>query len=561
MLFPNIESKADVLEALALLDAAGGSHLPIMVMIESPIAVLRAEEIAGASDRIACIVMATSDLLNQLHARRTPDRIALVHSLSHVLLAGRAYDRAVVDGISTDLKDMQSFEFACRLGRDLGFDGKSLVHPFQLPYCNDAFTPKPHDLAAALDVIEALGQGLPRRPRHRGRERPPHRGPPREGRQAPARARRHDQETRGRPVTQTISLHAVPRPAGGYFFEDYAVGRRFHHVTPRTLTEGDASLYIALTGARQPVHCWLPLARAMGHRACPLDDFLVFNVAFGKTVPDISYNADREPRLRGPALPRARVRRRHDLLRVRGDRGQGEFQRQERRGLRALARLQPGPRSRCSRWARWVMIAMRKARDEARVHAPEVPELPKAVEPSRLSVPKFLKPAALEPRFTGSAMLWEDYTPGDVIDHPGGMTLEESDHMLATRLYQNTARIHFDAFAAHNNPFGRRLVYGGHVISVCRALSYDGLENAFAVAAIHGGTHANPTFAGDTLYCRHIVLGREKIPGRDDVGALRLRMIGAKNVALAELPEPGEKNPAVVLDLDYSVLIPRRQSA
>jgi len=156
LLFPNIESKADVSEALTLLDDAGGSHLPVMLMIESPIGVLRAEEIAAASDRIACIVMATGDLLNQLHGRRTPDRVAVMHSLSHVLLAGRAYDRAVVDGISTDLKDMQSFEYACRLARDLGFDGKSLVHPFQLPYCNDAFTPKPHDLAAATELIEAL---------------------------------------------------------------------------------------------------------------------------------------------------------------------------------------------------------------------------------------------------------------------------------------------------------------------------------------------------------------------------------------------------------------------
>jgi citrate lyase subunit beta/citryl-CoA lyase len=156
VLFPNIESGADVLEALGALDEAGGKHLPIMLMIESPVAVLRAEEIAAASERIACLVVATSDLLNQLHARRTPDRIALVHSLSHVLLAARAHDRAVIDGISTDLKDMQSFEYACRLGRDLGFDGKSLVHPFQLPYCNDAFTPKPHDLAAALEVIDAL---------------------------------------------------------------------------------------------------------------------------------------------------------------------------------------------------------------------------------------------------------------------------------------------------------------------------------------------------------------------------------------------------------------------
>jgi citrate lyase subunit beta/citryl-CoA lyase len=156
ILFPNIESKDDVIEALGVLDGAGGQHMPIMLAIESPLAVLRAVEIASASDRIACLVIATSDLLNQLHGRRTPDRIALLHSLSQVLLAGRAFDRAVVDGISTDLKDMQSFELACRLGRDLGFDGKSLVHPFQLPYCNDAFTPKPHDIAAALEVIEAL---------------------------------------------------------------------------------------------------------------------------------------------------------------------------------------------------------------------------------------------------------------------------------------------------------------------------------------------------------------------------------------------------------------------
>ncbi len=156
VLFPNIESKADVDKALAALDAAGGSHLPIMVMIESPRAVLRVEEIAAASERIACIVMATSDLITQLHARRTPDRVALHYSLSRAVLAARAFDRSVVDGISTDLKDMQSFEYACRLARDLGFDGKSLVHPFQLPYCNDAFTPKPHDLAAATELIEAL---------------------------------------------------------------------------------------------------------------------------------------------------------------------------------------------------------------------------------------------------------------------------------------------------------------------------------------------------------------------------------------------------------------------
>ena len=158
ILFPNIESKTDVIEALDALDRAGGAHMPIMVMIESPLAVLRAEEIASASDRIACMIMATSDLLTQLHGRKTPDRLALHYSLSHVLLVARAYKRAAVDGISVDIKDMHSFELACRLSRDLGFDGKSLVHPNQLPYANDAFTPKTSEISLANEVIDALSQ-------------------------------------------------------------------------------------------------------------------------------------------------------------------------------------------------------------------------------------------------------------------------------------------------------------------------------------------------------------------------------------------------------------------
>lgn len=156
ILFPNIESREDVLTALSLLDAAGGSHLSIMVMIESPIAVLNAKEIASASDRIVCIVMATSDLISQLHAQVTHERSAILTSLSLVVLAARAYGRAVVDGITSDFKNMHSFEYACRLGRDMGFDGKSLVHPAQLAYSNDAYTPKGTELAHARDIIVAL---------------------------------------------------------------------------------------------------------------------------------------------------------------------------------------------------------------------------------------------------------------------------------------------------------------------------------------------------------------------------------------------------------------------
>jgi citrate lyase subunit beta/citryl-CoA lyase len=156
ILFPNIESKEDVLKALSMLDNAGGEHVPIMVMIESPIAVLNVKEIASASDRITCIVMATTDLISQLHAHENHERSAILTSLSLVILAARAFGRCVVDGIASDFKNMHAFEYACRLGRDMGFDGKSLIHPAQIAYSNEAYTPKASEVAHAREVIKAL---------------------------------------------------------------------------------------------------------------------------------------------------------------------------------------------------------------------------------------------------------------------------------------------------------------------------------------------------------------------------------------------------------------------
>lgn len=158
ILFSSIESQDDVMAAINAMEEAGNTETPIMVMIESPLAVLHAEEIARASDRIACMVLATSDLISDLHARPTLERTAIRTSLSWVVLAARAYGRAVIDGIHSDLKDMQAFEYACRIGRDMGFDGKSLVHPFQLPYANDAYTPKPAEVEMAKEIIEALSE-------------------------------------------------------------------------------------------------------------------------------------------------------------------------------------------------------------------------------------------------------------------------------------------------------------------------------------------------------------------------------------------------------------------
>ena len=343
------------------------------------------------------------------------------------------------------------------------------------------------------------------------------------------------------------------------FFEDFSLGRTFRHATPRTLTTGDASTYIALTGARNVVHCAEPVARAMGYRACPLDDFLVFNVAFGKTVPDISYNAIAnlgyaDLRFVAPVYAGDTLSCESTVIGLK-ENSNG------RSGVvyvRSAARNQHGHD--VLAWIRWVMVAKRGHGAAPAPSVPVLPVLPADVPVASLAIPDFLRPGGLAADATGSSKRWDDYKPGEVIEHPGAVTVEESDHMSATRLYQNTARVHFDALAARDTAFARRLVYGGHVISVCRALSYDGLENAFAVAAIHGGTHANPTFAGDTLACRHVVISCDEIPGRRDLGAMRLRMLGVKNEPLTRLPAvaPGEKHPAVVLDLDYSVLIPRR---
>jgi len=129
------------------------------------------------------------------------------------------------------------------------------------------------------------------------------------------------------------------------------------------------------------------------------------------------------------------------------------------------------------------------------------------------------------------------------------------------RLYQNTARVHFNQHAEAQGKFGRRLVYGGHIISLARSLSFNGLANAFRIAAINGGQHVNPVFAGDTIYAWSEVLERQALPGRADFGALRLRTVAVKNRACADFPykaADGKHLPDVVLDFDYTALMPRR---
>src|SRR5262249_31163521 len=131
--------------------------------------------------------------------------------------------------------------------------------------------------------------------------------------------------------------------------------------------------------------------------------------------------------------------------------------------------------------------------------------------------------------------------------------------MIATRLYQNTARVHFNNFIESKGRFGRRLIYGGHAISVARALSFNGLGNAFHVAAINGGRHVAPLFAGCTVFAWSEGLASTDVPGRKDVAALRLRTIATKHRPWPDCPckSGDDYDAAVILDLDYWVLLPR----
>lgn len=203
-------------------------------------------------------------------------------------------------------------------------------------------------------------------------------------------------------------------------------------------------------------------------------------------------------------------------------------------------------------YARWVMV--RKRDPEAEVGEAVVPKLASAVAASDLVVPEGLDFTGYDFGLAGEAHRWGDYAVGEKIDHVDRVTIEEAEHMLATRLWQNTSKVHFDATA---RPDGRRLIYGGHVISLARALSFNGLANAAAVVAINAGAHANPCFAGDTISAWSEVLDKAKT-GAPGVGALRLRLVAAKAGAepFALKGEGGKYAPEVLLDLDYWALAP-----
>jgi 2-methylfumaryl-CoA hydratase len=347
----------------------------------------------------------------------------------------------------------------------------------------------------------------------------------------------------------------------GRFFEDFEIGEVLEHAGPRTVTRADAVLYLALTGSRFALHAAEPIARAWGLPATPLDDLLVFHLIFGMSVPDLSVNAVAnlgyaDGRFLAPVFPGDTLCARSTVIgRKETSSGRTGIVWVRTEGFKADG-------TPVLTYVRWVLVNKHDPASPA--PAAVVPELPACVTPDRLVVPAGFAPREVDPRVTGSPWFFEDYAIGERIDHVDGVAVMESEHRLATRLYRNTARVHFNDHVERQGRLGSVIVYGGVVMSIARALSFNGLGNGCTLLAINAGTHANPCRPGDTIYAWSEVLDRAELPGRRDVGALRLRLVALKNQPAATFPlrdASGAYWPEVLLDLDYWALLPRRAAA
>ncbi len=336
----------------------------------------------------------------------------------------------------------------------------------------------------------------------------------------------------------------------GRFFEDYQLGEVIEHAVPRTVSGGERALYYALYPARHALYSSDEFARACGLPRAPLDDLAAFHIVFGKSVPDISLNAVAnlgyaEARWLRPVYDGDTLRSKSEVIGLK----------QNSSGKTGVVYVRTTGMNQhdlpVMEFVRWVMV--RKNALDAPAPDPVVPQTAPVVAPGDLVIPAGLDFTGYDMGLAGEPHRWGDYQVGEIIDHVDGVTIEEAEHMMATRLWQNTSKTHFDAT---RRPDGKRLIYGGHVISLARALSFNGLANAQMVVAINAGAHANPCFAGDTVRAWTEVLDRAETaaPG---VGALRLRLVATSDGSVGALKgEDGKYLPQVLLDLDYWVLIP-----
>jgi 2-methylfumaryl-CoA hydratase len=336
----------------------------------------------------------------------------------------------------------------------------------------------------------------------------------------------------------------------GRFFEDYTVGEVLHHAVPRTVSGGERALYNMLYPARHALYSSDQFAQNCGLDQSPLDDMIAFHIIFGKTVPDVSLNAVAnlgyaQGRWLAPVWPGDTLRSQSEVIGLK----------QNSNGKTGVVYVRTTGFNQDDtpvlEYVRWVMV--RKSNLDAPAPETLVPELPKALGADELVIPKGLDFSKYDFALAGEAHRWGDYEIGEQIDHVDGVTIEEAEHMMATRLWQNTAKVHFDTSA---RPDGSRLIYGGHVISMARALSFNGLANAQMVVGLNGGAHANPCLSGDTIRAWSQVLDKAptNAPG---VGAIRLRLVATKGGDAFKLKgEDGKYLPDVLLDLDYWALMP-----
>jgi len=313
---------------------------------------------------------------------------------------------------------------------------------------------------------------------------------------------------------------AAPKTNPGRFFEDFRLGETLVHATPRTATEGDRAFYTGLYPSRFALHSSDSFAQACGFDESPLDDLATFHIAFGKTVPDVSLNAVAnlgyaDCRFLNPVFPGDTLRASSEVIGLK----------ENSNGKTGIVYVRSTAVNQMNEpvvtWARWVMV---RKRDQASP-APEtvIPELPPFVSSDDLPIPAGVDFGNYDFALAGEAHRLNDYQVGEKIDHVDGVTIEEADHLFATRLWQNTAKVHFNTQARDD---GRRLIYGGHVISLARALSFNGLANAQMIVAING--------------------------------AIRLRLVATKDhaPAMSLRQEDGKYASGVLLDLDYWALIP-----
>ena len=336
----------------------------------------------------------------------------------------------------------------------------------------------------------------------------------------------------------------------GRFFEDYTVGQVIEHAVPRTISGGERALYHAMYPARHALYSSDEFARASGLAESPIDDLAAFHVVFGKTVPDVSLNAVAnlgyaEGRWMLPVMPGDTLRSVSEVIGLKqNSNGKSGVVWVRTRGLNQYGDC-------VLEYVRWVMV--RKNDLDAPAPDTVIPTLSEAVDPASLVLPEGLNFNDYDFTLAGEPHRWGDYAIGETIDHVDGVTIEEAEHMIATRLWQNTAKVHFDAT---NRQDGQRLIYGGHVISMARALSFNGLANAQMIAGLNAGAHANPCFAGDTIRAWSEVLDKSdtKAPG---VGAIRLRLVATKGDAFQLRGTDGKYLPDVLLDLDYWAFMPK----